>query len=280
MRVFGRRISQRSVGAGADDVVVGFAIPARGSLNNVHLDVHVIGEEGSAFGSMSMYGFDGFVVPVLDPDAVVTHQTIWDNQIPKDVNFAAGALDLDTAAADTTPFFEIGTPNIEGLIDMSGTAVQRIFKRRKWLSLASGSLYTGNTGAVDVRVAVDHFSTQVRQKVRVKAPSVALFAFAVPDTLATTATEPVIPTEPQWLLLMYLEVVLEQMFMSLAGLTETGAESPYEESLAFIASLVEDSVFEETAGSFIATTFQVYTIATFDISVPGQVNVGSLTGEF
>lgn len=279
MRLFGRRISQRTIISG-DEVTVGFPLPSRGVLNSVHLNVHIIGEEGSAFGSMSMYGYDGFVIPVLDPDAAITFQTIWDNQIPKDVNFAADALNLDTAAADATPFFEIGTPNIEGILDMKASNVRRIFKRRKWLSLASGSLYTGNTGATDLRVATDHFTTQVRKSIRVPSPSVVLFAISVPDTLATTTTERLIPTEPQWLLLMYLEVALEQMFMSIAGLTETGAESPYEESLAFIASLVEDEVFEEDAGSFIATNFTVYTIATFDISVPGQVNIGSVTSEF
>lgn len=280
MRLFGRRISQRTIVGGTDQVLVGYPIPTDGVLNNVHLEVHVIGPDGSNFQSMGMYGIDGFVIPALDPDSGQTYQSIWDAQVPKDKNFVAGDLDLDTIAADTTPLFEIGTPNLSGIINMAAGNIQRIFKRRKWMSLANGSFYTPDTAGTDARVAIDHFTTQVRKNVRVPGPSVVLFGMSLPDTLQTTTTEPTIPAEAEWLLLMYLEVVLEQAFMSLAGLTETGAESPYEESMAFIAELVEESVFEATAGSFVGNTYVVYTIATFDISVPGKVAVGAVSGEY
>lgn len=279
MRLFGRRLSQRAVVGGTDQVLVGYPLPTDGVLNNVHLEVHVIGPDGSNFQSMGMYGLDGHVIPVLDPDSGASFQTIWDQMIPKDKNFVAGDLDLDTVAADTTPVFEIGTPNLEGILNLVKGNTERIFKRRKYMSLANGSFYTPDVSTTDARVSIDHFTTQVRKKVRVPSPSVVLFGMSLPDTLQTTTTEPTIPAEAEWLLLMYMEVVLEQAFMSVAGLTEAGAESPYEESMAFIGELVEDNVFEATAGSFVGNTYVVYTIATFDISVPGKISVNAVSGE-
>lgn len=280
MRLFGRSLASRDVVGGTDQVLVGYPLPTNGVLNNVHLEVHVIGPDGTNFQAMGMYGLDGFVIPVLDPDSGASFQTIWDQMVPKDKNFVTGDFDIDTEAADTTPLFEIGTPNLSGIVNMAAGNVQRIFKRRKYMSLANGAFYTPDTAGTDARVAVDHFTTQVRKSVRVPSPSVVLFGLSLPDTLQTTTTEPTIPAEAEWLLLMYLEVVLEQAFMSLAGLTEPGSESPYEESMAFIAELVEDSVFEATAGSFVGNTYRVFTIATFDISVPGKVSVNAVSGEY
>lgn len=273
-------MSAHDIATNTDKVVAGYPLPASGRLNATHLDVHLIGPEGEKFDSMSIYGMSGFVIPVLDPDGGATYDAIWDAQVPKDVAMSAGGFDIDTGAADTAPEFEIGLPDVSAVMDLVAGNPMEIFRRRKYLSIANER----NTRDVvsagsDLKLVTDWFSTWVRRSVRVAEPSVVLYGVSSPDTASTTTTVRSIPSEAEWSLLQYLEVALENAFMSLVGLTEAGAESPYEESLAFIAELIEDTVFEQTALSFTPTTWRVFCIATFDISVPGRIALGTLTSE-
>lgn len=222
----------------------------------------------------------GFVIPVLDPDGGATFDAIWDAQIPKDVALAAGGFDIDTGAADTQPEFEIGLPDVSAIMDLVAGNPMEIFRRRKYLSIANERNVRDVVSAgADQKMVTDFFTTTVSKRVRVQQPSVVLFALSSPDTTNTTTTVKAIPSEAEWSLLQYLEVALENAFMSLVGLTEAGAESPYEESLAFLAELVEDVVFEQAAASFTPTAWRVFTIATFDITVPGRIALGVVTSE-
>ena len=277
MQVIGRRMSQRVIGAGTDQVIVGFPLPAGGRLNSVHLDVRVVGPEDTPVLNVGFYGFSGFVVPILDPDQVLSHNLIWDQQIPKDVEISAGAFDLDTGATDTTPEFEIGTPDLSAVVKLASNAPHEIFRRRKMVSCHSSPTFIA--GTPDTYLPIDSFLTDVRPRVQVETPSMVLFGLSAPDTLSTTNTAENTPAETEWVLLQYLEVALEQMIMSLIGLTEAGAESPYEESQAFIARLIEADPFETTAGAFGAFAWNLFTMATFDISVDGRMGVGTLTSE-
>ncbi len=280
MRVIGRRLSAHEITNNTDEVVAGFPLPQDGVHNATHLEVHMIGPEAEHYQTMSMYGMAGYVIPVLDPDGGATFDAIWDAQVPKDVAMTAGGFDIDTAAADGTPEFEIGLPNVAAIMDLVGGNPIEIFRRRKYLSLANQSGEREQVDAsTDFKMVTDLFKTKVGRRVRVPAPSVVLYGVSSPNTTITSATVKSIPSEAEWSLLQYLEVALENAFMSLVGLTEAGAESPYEESLAFVSELVEDVVYEETAGSFSPTAWRCFCIATFDISVPGRIALGTLTSE-
>lgn len=279
MRLIGRRTHVSDVDAASDAVIADYPIPEGGRLNNVHLEVHVIGAEGMLINQATWYGISGFVLPLADADLADSVDDIWDLGVPKDVNITAGAWDMDEATADTTPEFEIGTPDIHAVVDMQPGEILEIFRRRTMLSLAKGGNFKDVLAATDEVVVTDYFSTDVRRNVNVNEPSMVLFGASSPDTLQTTTTVPTAPTEIQWVLLKYLEVALEQAFMSIVGLTEAGAETPYAESMAFIASLVEETVFEETAASYLAQSLRVFCNSTFDITVPGSVSIKTLTSE-
>lgn len=273
-------MSAIDVATNTDRVMVGYPLPSDGVLNSVHLNCHVIGPQGLEWQMAAFYGISGFVIPVLDPDNGASFDAIWDAQVPKDEALAAGGFDIDTAAADTDPLWEIGTPNMAAVMELIAGKPQEIFKRRKMLSVASpGSQFIRIDAAPDEHMLIDQFSTRVGKRVRVKQPSVVLFGLSSPDTLRTATTVKTIPTEAEWSLLQFLEVALENAFMSLVGLTEAGAESPYEESLAFIAELIEDIVLEDAAGSYAPATWRCFTNATFDISVPGRIAIGTLSSE-
>ena len=94
MRLMLRRMSQRTVPNGVDDVVAGCPIAADGSLNGAWIEQHVIGQL-MATSVGCQYGVAGFVIPSIDPETNLSYDTIWDEQVPKDTLEAAGALDYD-----------------------------------------------------------------------------------------------------------------------------------------------------------------------------------------
>ncbi len=280
MRLFGRRFTQRIIAPGSDEVVLAYPIPGGGTLNNVHMDVHVLGAEGVVITAMVAYGLSGFVVPLLDPDAVVTVDSLWDTLIPKDVALSAGAFDLDTAAADATPEYELGLPDLQGLFEMTSHAPMEIFRRRRLITLASSSIgYTTVDAGTDTFTPAEQFSLTVKRNVRVKTPSMALFGFSSPLADINVAVQENTPTEVQWMMLRYLEQTLENAFMSLVGLTEAGAETPYEESMAFVAQLLESNFLESGITAFVEQSWRVIAKATFDITVPGRVAIKTISSE-
>lgn len=280
MRVIGRRLSSHDVAANTDKVVSGYPLPQDGVLNNVGLEVHLIGPEGESWQTMSMYGMSGFVIPVLDPDGGATFDAIWDAQIPKDVAMSESGFDIDTGAADTNPEWEIGTPDVSAVMDLVAGNPLEIFRRRKYLTVANSGVERDIVAAgADQKMVTDFFKTNVKRRVRVPAPAVVLFGVSSPETTITSTTVKSIPAEAEWSLLQYLDIALEQAFMALVGLLEAAADEPYTTSMAFIAELIEDVVFEQTAGSFVPTAWRVFTISTYDISVPGNISLGTLTSE-
>lgn len=280
MRVFGRRTSHTLVANNTDRVLVSYPLPSGGRLNNIHLNCHVIGPEGLELHQVVMYGITGFVVPVADPDTSVTMDVLWDSLITKDEDPAAGSFDLDTAAADVTPEFEMGEVDWSGVFQLESQNPVEIFRRRRMLSVVDGMVnYEVVSAAADLWVPGEKFTSKIGRRVSVQTPSVVMLGFSSPNLDDTTGTVSSIPTEIQWILLQYLELTLEQAFMHLIGLVEAGAETPYVESADFLASLLEDDAFEDTAGAFSTVAFNVFTQATFDITVPGHRMGGTISSE-
>ena len=276
MQVIGRRASHRVVAPGSDEVLIGYPLPALGSFNSLHVDCRIIGPEDQSFLTAHIYGASAFILPVLDPDSGALFQDIWDAQVPKDVELSAGGFDIDTAALDTTPEFEIGTPDPSAFMKLGQGQNMEMFRRRTLVTVHGNPV---SAATPDAYLPLDRFNTDIRRHVEVDSPSVFLLGLSAPDTASTTQSERTIPTEIQWTLLQYLEVTLEQAMMNFIGLTEAGAETPYTESMAFIASLIEEDVFEESANAFAASAWNAFTLATFNISSQGSVDVGVLTSE-
>lgn len=281
MRLIGRQMTELDVAVGSDRVVCSYPIPAGGRLNSTHLEMHMIGDEGQVLDKAVMYGMTGFVVPVIDPETAINVDTLWDNVVPKDVAEGAGVFDLDTDATDTTPEFEPGEPDWSGVFKLNALDVQEIFRRRRLITLASqnGAGHEIVAAGADLWTPLEFFKTMVKKKVSVQSPSMVLYGVSSPSMDVTTTAVNTAPTETQWVLLQYLELTLEQAFMNLIGLVETGAETPFEDSSVFIARLIEGAIREEDAAAFTTTVWRCFCRATFDITVPGTVAPTVLTSE-
>lgn len=274
MQIIGRRSSQHLVAAGTDKVLVGFPLPALGSFNSVELDFRITGTPAATHLQAGFFGISAFIIPVPDPDDGSSFDLLWDQLIPKDVELGAGTFDLDTEATDTTPEFEIGTPDPGAVLKLNAMEPLEMFRRREMVTVHGNPLQSDDT-----YLPMSRIRTGIHRHVEINKPSIIAVGFSSPDVLDTSTSVKVIPSETQWVLLQYMEVTLEQAMMNFIGLTEAGAESPYTESMAFVASLVEDAVFEQTAGAYKAQSWNVFTNATFNISSKGSVDVGVLTSE-
>lgn len=280
MRVFGRRYSAVDVATGTDRVLFGYPIPPGGQLNNIWADIHVLGPETVSFQSAVMYGVSAFGMMVPDAETAIAFDTLWDNFVPKDVAESSGAFDLDTDAADATAEFEMGEPDVNAIFDLASNAPMELYRRRKMLTIANGqAAYATVAASPDLWTPADAFKLRIRRNMRVSSPSVVMVGFSSPGMNVTTTTPETTPTESQWAWLTYLEMGLEQAFIHLMGLVETGAETPWEEAGAFVVSLLERAAFEEAAASFAAATYRVFSTAVIDITVPGSVGQKTLSSE-
>lgn len=272
MRFYRHSLGQLILAGGSDVAIGGVLLPSECTLNNVWGEVHVIASAAIDWDKAAMYGAGGYVLPVEDPNATNSFQTIWDTMVPKDADFAAGALDLDAESANTAPAFEPGEPNILRLMDLQvNDQKNEFFKRRKLLSFANRN--TGfEAGTPDTYIPVDVFRVRSRKSITADYMSAAIMALSSPsmDDMTTTVWASAADSV-HWMQIKYLDVTLEQAFMQLAGLVETGAETPWEDAAALLEDLLEPTVVEVTAGDFAGLTFNIFASLTFDVTVPGLV---------
>jgi len=271
MRFFRHSLGQLVAGQGSDVCIGGVLLPSESKLNNVWGEVHVIGIGSISFDRAAMYGCGGYVLPVEDPNAVNSFQTIWDTMVPKDADFAAGALDLDAESANTAPEFEPGEPNINRLMDLQvNDERNRFFKRRKLLTFANRPVGFDASITPDGYIPVDVFNVRSRKNIFADYHSAALMAISSPSMDDMTTTVWASPADSvHWMQIKYLDITLEQAFMQLAGLVETGAETPWEDAAAILEDLLEPTVVEVTASDFAGIGFNIFSSLTFDVTVPG-----------
>ena len=265
IRLFPKEYVHRDITQASDEVIAAYPLPAGTRVNNLWLNIHIVSGQVS-FNSVAFYAIHGYIVPVPDPDNNLSPDDLWDRMIPKDEPSGSDVLDLDSSTADTAPVFELGDMNLTKLMGMS-MAPQKLFTRQTMLSGASGVVdqdrSAGNCRFVDVVRA------QVKSNYEVEIPSYLLIGFSSPDTLATSTGFPVINTDAEWSQLQYLEYTLEDTLKHLTGLTEAGAETPYEDAMTMLQQIME-VVFEESAGRMAPVQYQVGATSSIDMSVQGS----------
>ena len=86
---------QRATQSDRDEVISHVPLPPGGAYNAIHMQNHILGAEDADASDILAYGISGFVVPVIDVDAALNLDTMWDNLIPKDVEVSSGVFDRD-----------------------------------------------------------------------------------------------------------------------------------------------------------------------------------------
>lgn len=278
MRFFRHTMMQRAVPGAADEVIGHAMLPQDARLNRVQGEVHCVAAVQESVQSVSQYACDGWVLDLPDPDTADSIDDIWDLMVNKDADETSG-FDLDTTSPDTSQFDEPGEWNAARTAGMDKTPQsKRWFRRRKMISLASNP--TGFDPAADNYFPADVFKVNASPRMGPDDWGMAALGFGSPILTATTTTIPSTPgSEGEWIQLKYLEVVLEQAWMDLAGLNETPGTDPWQGSVDMIEELLEPDVVEDIAATFEAGTWNVWAKLSWDITVPGRRDFSkALTG--
>lgn len=280
LRVFRHQLGQVEVSAGADEVVADMPIPSECSQNNVWGKCHVIGPDDAFTTDVQLYGADGFLLAVPDPDTLDSVDDLWDRIVDKDDDLTAGAIDLDETAADTDNLYEAGEPSIGAVLDAHlYKDDNHWFRKRGLMSFATSPTgFQFQTSSLSTFQPRDFFKVRARKRIFTEVFSMSLFGISNPNVV-TFATVPNSPSSSaEWLQQKYMEVVLEQAWMTLLGLTEAGAESPWENAASLIQKILEPGVYEDSTGAFqSSTSFRVFMETTWDVTVPGRREFKVLT---
>lgn len=266
-----RRMFQVQVPPGADTVFLGITLPSGSRIDGINMRCSLVGVTVLGLMDAVAYAVEGWILPLPDPDAAPSLSTLWDQMVPKDTD--AETLDLDQATADATPFWEPGELDPLSIFNI-GLRPERVFARRRLLTIneAGVHVFQDNQSPFDpVWFAGDRFKFNTRRKLRVHAPSVMVFALGVPNLDDTSAADLTALTEAQIAQVQYMEHVIERAFMHQLGLTEAGAETPWEEASALIKAHVDPDVFELNANTFKTVSWNLFGDATIGHSVPGRI---------
>jgi len=274
-----RVFAQSQIASGEDTVIAGVWMPSGSILTAVRGEVALTGPSELLLGQVVAYGLEGWILPVEDPDSVVTMNALWDSHVPKDTG--SNILDLDADAADSTVFYEPGMIAWEFLYDV-GLQPKRILHRKKICSAANSLLgfrQDEETPFIEHWFPGSVERIDFRRGIRVQAPSLAVFAVGSPLTTSTSATSPVAALpEDEWGRIKYIDHVMEMAFMDLLGLVEAGAETPWEDAASLLRAYLDPLALEGNAGTFQPKSWLAAGELVFDVVVPGRMPMGVLTG--
>lgn len=274
-----RPFARSAIGAGSDAVIAGVWLPSGSILTRVRGEVSMVAPTEMLLSQVCVYGVEGWILPVDDPDTVTLMDALWDSHVPKDTS--AFVLDLDTAAADSTAFYEPGMIAWEFLFDL-GVDARRMLHRHKFCSAANAAI--GFRQDVETPFTEHWFAGAIeridmKRSIRVNGPSLAVFAATAPLTTMTSASAAVgAMDENDWGRIKYIDSVMELAMQDLLGLVETGAETPWEDAAILLKDYMDPLVLEANAGTLFANTWLASGELVFDVVVPGRIPTRTLTG--
>lgn len=276
-RMIARRTWSTQQAAGGDSVAFGIWLPPGSAVHNVRGTCIVESTQVSVAQRWHIGSMEGWVFNVDDLDGLGTMDTEFDIHVPKDANGLT--LDLDAGTADTTPFFEPGEESWEFLFPI-GRQPRRVF-RRKWLSSFGHNSVIVNqdpeTPFAFQFIGGLTFPVGIQKGFRVDDPSLMAFAVAAPDTLQTSVTKAVEAiAENEWGQLRYIDHVMERAMLSLLGLTEAGAETPWSEATLLLEEYLNPPVYETSGGMLEPVTWRTYGEVMIDLSVTGSMEKARL----
>lgn len=275
--LYPQRFTSQTVDPNTDSVVFGIQIPSDSEFQGLWGKLHGITEGDIDVHNAVWCGMSMYMAAHADPDDLTSFETLWDEIVPKDNLEVPGSFNLDQATADTSPDFNLGEPDIQMLFDMGQPPI-KLWERQELISFASSP-----TGHTVVSADMDDYwptfvwdRIRVRRQVKTTVPTLMMAGFSSPDTPAQTTTLPVV-TENAYQIIKYMKSMLEYAWVEWMGLTEAGAESPFENIAGIIVGYLEPAAFIEVAARMPAIGWQVWGQFRAQIKVPGELSIGHLS---
>lgn len=276
MRIVRQLVSHILLTTSEDRVFAAAPIPAGGRFLSARGVMHMVSGADVNVANAVMVSHQGNVV--LNPvssDATIDEDELWDIMVPKDASVTQTAgvsdidTDIDTADIDTTPFEKAGLPNMTRMLER-GMWGERVFRNRKVFSFADTS--DGFKDATpDTFRANGVIPINTSRQVRLEdSPGYVLFAVTSQELDGTTGTVASVITDHEYLMLKYLDDLINDAWQVLVGLDESGAESPGIDIANFLVELTEPLILEETAGAWAAQSFNCWSDMQISTYTPGR----------
>ena len=130
-------------------------------------------------------------------------------------------------------------------------------------------------------IPIDHFTTHIKGGPRVNQTSVAILGMSSPamDYKNVQAALEVMPTEKEWHIFQFIDVFLEEMFMYLIGATPGSTTDPGQDAQHAITELIEHATWEPDNDLTTATTWEVHSKITWDVTYPGMRTISTIGSE-
>ncbi len=279
-----RQTFGREVDDGSDEVLFGLTLPSGSIVHGIHAEISYVCGSISAGANlfaavrMGAISVEGWILPILDPDAGASWDAVWDALVPKDTD--VDVMDLDSVATDATSFFEPGEMAMANLFNV-GLQPRRIYHHHKILSIADGAVGVVQDNQTPFQLEYTpggKLTINIGRNIAVSQPSLLAFAFGVPLMDDTAVGVPTVLSESQIPQVKYMRDVLSRAMLHQLGLIEAGAETPWEEASALLRLHLNPDIFEDTAGLFV--TQGEYIVAgevTIRHSVTGEMILGNVS---
>lgn len=273
-------LNSRTISAGIDQVIAVIPVPEGGFFQGMKFNLHAVSKtKSNVLTNVMGYALSIYKFPILDPDTAWVPDTVWDQQLPKDDQFAANDLDMDTTGLDTTPDVEWGDANPALLAGITGFPTP-IYKASRMISFANskgGFEIDGVSGGNDGFIPTDIWSRSVGRGVycaEASAVMVGISSYNFPTPLTDFGSLPA--SDLDWDILRYADDYQNDARKALVGGITSGTQEVAAEALAFLNSYIEQNV-EFTGAHFLPTNWEVTIEYKATVMVPGQFGTPALS---
>lgn len=259
MQIYQRRYGVVDIDPATDRAMFGFPLPAKSTLNYMKGEFHYVGPTlGVAVNEIFMVGTECWI---LQTDTFADFQAIsslWNTSVPKD----DGIVELDDDfSADVDNFFEPGLVNPAQIFDQELLGPERIYQNQKMLTIAN-SQFGWLPGTPNKFIPTYFQPITISKSYKVNEDSGCIWGFASPDYGSMTTDDALLPTAlatDGFYIMRFMEDFLDKAMVDLVGggLTEAGAESPFEDIMDFILALLEDHGVNNSVLDYTAMTWSI-----------------------
>lgn len=271
-----RTMFQQLVTQNTDRVVAGIWVPANSMVLSAAGFFDYVNLGPIPVAAVKIVGASMWWLPVDDPDSTGTMDTMWDTQVPKDT--AGALLDMDTAAVDPTPEWQPGEPKWEQLYDI-GAATRQVWEGHAMSHVGRAiSVFRDPATPFDIEyLPGGSMSVNLPKSFRTEGPGLLCLGISSPDLAALSATASVAAlAEDEWGRIQFIDHVVQQAMMSLLGLVESGAETPWQEATALLEDYLVPPMLEGIASSYSLSNWNIVGEMVFKIIVEGNMQQGSI----
>ncbi len=269
MQLYMRRYGSQSVAAGSDAAVAAWPLPAECTFNYLKGQAHLIISTAVALINAHSYSLQGWILKSNTNADFGDMDTLWDRFVPKDDD----TVDLDAdVTADTSSMYELSQINVAQLLNQEVGGPHRFFNKSELITVLNG--HTNLLTSTNTYFPNDFVELNMNKKFTARDNSGILFGVGSPDMADVGVDDDVIDSlvgvaTDNFFMLKQIDDFLDKAMISATPFTETGAESPYEDTMNFLLETLEK--VNENTGLFTSGSWVCWIKAMAGIRTPGRI---------